>query len=63
VIAVEDTSTTGGSVLTAVEAIEEAGGIVRAVAVIMDRGTGAREVIEKAGHRYLNAFDVTELGL
>jgi orotate phosphoribosyltransferase len=61
VIAVEDTSTTGGSVLTACEAIEEAGGRIRAVAVIMDRGTGAREKIEGAGYRYLHAYSVDEL--
>lgn len=61
VIAVEDTSTTGGSVLTACEAIEEAGARIRAVAVIMDRGTGAREKIEAAGYRYLSAFSVDEL--
>ncbi len=42
VLAVEDTSTTGGSVLTAVEALREAGAEVVAVAVIVDRATGAR---------------------
>lgn len=46
VVAVEDTSTTGGSVLTAVEALREAGADVVGVAVIVDRGTGARERIE-----------------
>ncbi|UYG17990.1 orotate phosphoribosyltransferase [Brachybacterium huguangmaarense] len=61
VVAVEDTSTTGGSVLTACEAIAAEGADIRAVAVIMDRGTGAREAIEAAGYRYLHAFDVTEL--
>jgi orotate phosphoribosyltransferase len=35
VVAVEDTSTTGGSVLTAVEALREAGAIVVGVAVIV----------------------------
>ena len=35
VLAVEDTSTTGGSVLTAVEALKEAGAIVVGVAVIV----------------------------
>ena len=49
VVAVEDTSTTGGSVLTAVEALREAGADVVGVAVIVDRGTGARERIEAAG--------------
>ena len=42
-LAVEDTSTTGGSVLTAVEALREAGAEVVGVAVIVDRGAGARE--------------------
>ena len=37
VLAVEDTSTTGGSVLTAVEALREAGAEVIAVAVIVER--------------------------
>ena len=49
VLAVEDTSTTGGSVLTAVEALREAGAEVVGVAVIVDRDTGAREAIEAAG--------------
>ena len=46
VLAVEDTSTTGGSVLTAVEALREAGAEVVAVAVIVDRATGAQEKVE-----------------
>ena len=41
VLAVEDTSTTGGSVLTAVEALREAGAEVVGVAVIVERGAGA----------------------
>lgn len=63
VLAVEDTSTTGGSVLAAVEALREAGAEVVGVAVIVDRDTGAREVIEAAGCRYLAAFGVEQLGL
>ncbi len=47
VLAVEDTSTTGGSVLTAVEALREAGAIVVGVAVIVERG--AKEAIDAAG--------------
>ena len=47
VLAVEDTSTTGGSVLTAVEALKEAGAIVVGVAVVVDRG--ARKKIEDEG--------------
>jgi orotate phosphoribosyltransferase len=63
VVAVEDTSTTGGSVLTAVEALREAGADVVAVAVIVDRDTGAREKIEAAGLPYLALYGLTDLGL
>ncbi len=63
VVAVEDTSTTGGSVLTAVEALREAGAEVVGVAVIVDRATGAREVVESAGLPYLAVFGLADLGL
>ena len=63
VIAVEDTSTTGASPLTAVEALREAGAEVVGVAVIVDRDTGAREVVEAAGVPYRWAYDLRDLGL
>lgn len=63
VIAVEDTSTTGGSVLTAVEALRGAGANVVAVAVVMDRGTGAKERVEAEGLPYLIALSSADLGL
>jgi orotate phosphoribosyltransferase len=64
VLAVEDTSTTGGSVLTAVEAMREAGADVVAVAVIVDRDTGARERVEsEAGVQYLAAYGRADLDL
>ena len=63
VLAVEDTSTTGGSVLTAVEALREAGAQVVGVAVIVDRGTGAREAVEAAGLAYRFAISAHDLGL
>lgn len=63
VLAVEDTSTTGGSVLTAVSALREAGADVVAVAVIVDRDTGAREAVEAEGLTYSAAYGVSELGL
>ncbi|MCF6466902.1 orotate phosphoribosyltransferase [Nonomuraea sp. MG754425] len=61
VLAVEDTSTTGGSPLTAVEALREAGAEVVAVATIVDRG--ARERIEERGLAYRTAFTLPDLGL
>ena len=61
VLAVEDTSTTGGSVLTAVEALNEAGAIVVGVAVVVDRGAGKK--IEDAGLKYISVISLQELGL
>ena len=63
VIVLEDTSTTGGSPLTAAEALEKEGAIVVAVAVVVDRATGAREVIEAAGYEYRAALGLSDLGL
>jgi orotate phosphoribosyltransferase len=61
VLALEDTSTTGKSPLTAVEALREAGAEVCGVAVIVDRG--ARAAIEAAGLRYFAAYELSDLGL
>jgi orotate phosphoribosyltransferase len=60
VLAVEDTSTTGGSVLTAVEALREAGEVV-GVAVIVERG--AADAIAAAGLDYRAAYSLADLGL
>lgn len=61
VLAVEDTSTTGGSVLTAVEALREVGAEVVGVAVIVDRGAG--EAVQATGLPYRAAFTLADLGL
>ncbi|MEL4505427.1 orotate phosphoribosyltransferase [Luteococcus sp. H138] len=63
VLVVEDTSTTGGSALTAVEALREAGATVVGVACIVDRDTGAKEAIEAAGLEYRFALGLEDLGL
>ena len=63
VVVLEDTSTTGGSPLKAIEALTRVGAEIAAVAVVVDRATGAREVIEGAGYRYLAAIDLADLGL
>ena len=63
VLVVEDTSTTGGSPLTAIEACREAGADVVAVAVIVDRSSGAQEKIEAAGLPYRAAYGMQDLGL
>ncbi len=61
VLAVEDTSTTGGSVLTAVAALREAGAEVIGVATVVDRDTGAREAVEAAGLPYRTVLSMSEL--
>jgi orotate phosphoribosyltransferase len=60
VLAVEDTSTTGGSVLTAVEALREAGAEILGVAVIVDRG--AEKAVRATGLSYRSAFSLADLG-
>ena len=61
VLAVEDTSTTGSSVLTAVAALREAGAEVVGVAVVVERG--ARPRVAQAGLPYRAAYEVSDLGL
>jgi orotate phosphoribosyltransferase len=63
IVIVEDTSTTGGSPLTAARAVEKAGGEVVAVCVVVDRNTGADRVIEEAGYPYRAALRLADLGL
>ena len=61
VLAIEDTSTTGSSVLTAVEVLEAAGAEVAGVAVLVDRG--ARQKILDRGLAYIAVYEQAELGL
>ena len=63
VIVLEDTSTTGGSPLKAIEALEKVGAEVVAVAVVVDRATEAQARIEAAGYPYLAAIRLADLGL
>src|SRR5579862_2968190 len=61
VLAVEDTSTTGASVLTAVDALQEAGAEVVGVAVLVERG--ARPRVLDRGLPYRAVYEFAELGL
>jgi len=63
VIVVEDTSTTGGSPLKAAHALEKVGAIIAGVAVVVDRATGAQQIIEDAGYPYFSAIGLADLGL
>ena len=61
VLAVEDTSTTGSSVMAAVDALREAGADVIGVAVIVDRGAG--DAVREAGLQYRAAYSLADLEL
>jgi orotate phosphoribosyltransferase len=47
-VVLEDIATTGGSALSAVEALREAGAVVERVLVVVDREEGARENLAEA---------------
>ena len=63
VLVVEDTTTTGNSPLTAVAALREAGATVVGVATVVDRATGADDVIGAEGLEYRSLLGLTDLGL
>ncbi|WIM67425.1 orotate phosphoribosyltransferase [Corynebacterium breve] len=63
VLVVEDTTTTGNSPLTAVEACRAEGAEVVAVATVVDRATGADQVLTDAGLEYRYLLGLDDLGL
>ncbi|MDO5726765.1 MAG: orotate phosphoribosyltransferase [Bowdeniella nasicola] len=63
VVIVEDTSTTGGSPLSAIAAARAAGAEVVGCAVVVDRDTGAGEKIAASGVPYYFALSLQDLGL
>ncbi len=63
VLVVEDTSTTGNSALTAVHAVQDAGGEVIGVTTVVDRATGAAEAIQAEGLPYRSVLGLADLGL
>lgn len=63
VLVVEDTTTTGNSPLTAVQALRDAGATVVGVATVVDRATGADDVIAAEGVEYRSLLGLSDLGL
>lgn len=63
VLVVEDTTTTGNSPLTAAKACEEAGAEVVAIATVVDRETGADQVLAEAGYEYRHLLGLKDIGL
>jgi orotate phosphoribosyltransferase len=63
VVVVEDTTTTGGSPMLAVEAARAVGAEVLGVATILDRETEATEVFARADLPYVSLLSSGDLGL
>ncbi len=61
VVALDDVITTGGSTLKAIEAIENEGGKVEFVLVLVDRQEGGKEIIEESGYKVFSLFTRDEL--
>ena len=61
VVVIDDVITTGGSTLQAIKAVEDAGGRVAFVLVLVDREEGGRTAIEKHGHKVVAFFARTDL--
>ncbi len=61
VVVIDDVVTRGDSTISAIKAVENEGGKVAFVAVLVDRQQGGREKIEAMGHRVVSAFVRDEL--
>jgi orotate phosphoribosyltransferase len=61
VVVLEDTLTTGGSALRALEALEAHGARILAVLAVVDRESGGAAAIEAAGYPLLRLYTATEL--
>ncbi len=61
IVIVEDVISTGGSTLTAIEAIEAQGARVVVVVGLVDRLMGGRETIESKGYRVDVIFSIKEI--
>jgi orotate phosphoribosyltransferase len=63
VAVVDDTITSGKSVLVAIEALEAMGCRVAVVVSLVDRLEGAAEALAERGYRYLPLFTIRDLGI
>jgi orotate phosphoribosyltransferase len=61
VVVIDDVVTRGDSTLQAIQAVEQAGGSVEFVAVLVDRQEGGREKIEGKGYTVVSAFSKNDL--
>lgn len=63
VLVVEDTTTTGGSALKAIEAVQAQGATVTRVVTVLDRLAGAREAFVEKGYKFTALLTIHDLGI
>ena len=63
VVMIEDVITSGGSAITAIDAVREAGGEVIGLLALVDREAGGREKIEAIGVAVRSLVSANELGI
>jgi orotate phosphoribosyltransferase len=63
VLIVEDVSTTGGSALKAVEAVEAVGAKVAGIVTVLDRLAGAQATCDERGYKFQSLVTIRDLGL
>lgn len=61
VVVIDDLATTGESKFEAIEKLKDAGLVVRHLVVLIDRQSGARQALEKAGYGFHAVFTLSEL--
>lgn len=61
VVIIEDTTTTGGQILKAIEAVESEGGRVVCVIVVVDREEGAKEAIAHKGIPFIPIVTISQI--
>ncbi|MFC1557518.1 orotate phosphoribosyltransferase [candidate division KSB1 bacterium] len=61
VVIVEDVITTGGSIFQSIDAVEESGGAVEAVIVVVDRMQGGKENLAEKGYTLFSLFTIDEI--
>ncbi|MQG19015.1 MAG: orotate phosphoribosyltransferase [SAR202 cluster bacterium] len=62
VVVVDDTCSTGGSLIHSIEAVEKFGCKVSLVLCILDRNMGGSRKIQDAGHKFLSIFSTNQNG-
>ena len=62
-VVIEDVITSGGSALSAIEAVRAEGGKVLGVLAVLDRQAGGREKIEATGVEVVTLVTAADLGL